>query len=367
MNDLTEIFASYRPFKSLVVEHALHKAVLDDLSYSIESPAGYEFIAVIGPTGVGKTTLAKACAKRALHYFSMSGPLQPGELPAVMVTAPAPPPHGRPDWRQLFSKLLEVMNKPAACAPRSASFNVGFEGNPNIMYSLLVRGTTQGFRWGLCDAIRTRKTKLIIIDEAQHLTRGLNVLQVSQDMDNLKNLAQETECLLVLFGTYDLLPILDANDQLCRRVLPIHYPRYRETAKGRKYWDEAFDKFVEFIPLKSTDIIQTNREYFFKRTLGCIGTLDSALTWLAWRALRTSGGYADADMVRRCTLIPGCSRWIQKAILKGEAKWKEMLSDSDELNGDGGAGSSQPDKSGDGSPKPRPGHRLPGHDPVGKI
>jgi AAA domain len=225
MKTFSEVNEETRSFFGMEIQHALYHAVLDEVSLLIECPADLEFFAVFGPTGVGKSTLCQAIGAEAVQLYSMESPLKPGELPVVVVTAPAAP-HGRPDWKELFTRILEELNYPLVSAP--ASGYSGIFGSRDSSYSLFGRGTTSSIRRALRDAIYHRKVRLILIDEAQHLTKGLNIVQVAMDMDNLKNLAFETKCLIGLLGTYELLPLVTASGQLSRRVQPVHYPRYAE-------------------------------------------------------------------------------------------------------------------------------------------
>lgn len=330
MNKFDEIKEATKGFLSIEVQHAIYRAVLDEVLLQIECPSGFEFFAVFGPTGVGKSTLCHTVGTEALEFFSKDSPPNSGELPVVMVTAPAAP-RGRPDWKELFCRILEEINRPLAKAPRTTGFNGGFEASISLG-PFFGRGTTQGIRRALREAIAFRKVRLILIDEGQHLTKGLNPFQVAMDMDNLKNLACETNCLIGLLGTYELLPLITASGQLSRRVLPVHYPRYSDKSlRIAKLFDDALAAFIEQMPLDSKEVILENRELLYRRTLGCVGTLATMLGRICWRTLRLGNGRVTAEIIKNCALKAGCSRRIESETLRGEAQWFKLLDDSPDL------------------------------------
>ena len=362
MKTFTEINEATKSFFGMEIQHALYRAVLDEVSLLIECPAGSEFFAVFGPTGVGKSTLCQSIGANALELYSKESPPKPGELPVLMVTAPAAP-HGRPDWKELFWRILEELNRPLVSAPAAGYGGIfGSHDNSHLPFG---RGTTSGIRRAVREAIQYRKVKLILIDEAQHLTKGLDIVQVAMDMDNLKNLAFETKCLIGLLGTYDLLPLVTASGQLSRRVQPVHYPRYTEQNENIKaHFNAALDVFVEQMPIKSKDAILNEREFLLKRTSGCVGTLATVLTKICWRSLRKNNGLADQEMIRRCALLAGCSRTIESEIANGEKRWASILEESPDLASaeielDLG------DKPLNKKPNVRPGRPLPRRDPIG--
>ena len=362
MKTFTEINEETKSFFGMEIQHALYHAVLNEVSLMIECPAGLEFFAVFGPTGVGKSTLCEAIGAEALELYRKESPSKPGELPVVMVTAPAAP-RGRPDWKELFSRILEELNRPLVSAP--ANGYGGIFGPYDSGHLLFGRGTTSGIRRALRDAIHYRKVRLILIDEAQHLTKGLNIAQVAMDIDNLKNLAFETKCLIGLLGTYDLLPLVTASGQLSRRVQPVHYPRYTEQNKIIKgHFNAALDAFVKHMPIKSKEVILDEREFLFMRTSGCVGTLSTVLTKICWRSLRRNNGFVDQEMVRRCALLAGCSRKINSEIAEGEEKWASILKESPDL-ASADLRLDLGDKSLNKKPKVRPGRALARRDSVG--
>ena len=55
------------------------------------------------------------------------------------------------------------------------------------------------------------------------MTSGRRLLD---QMDNLKSLANMTNTVHVLIGTYDLLGLMNSSAQLSRRSIEIHFPRY---------------------------------------------------------------------------------------------------------------------------------------------
>lgn len=319
-------------FASVEIQHPMYRAVLDEVTLQLECPAGSEFFAVFGPPGVGKTTLCESIFANAWKIYSSESPPAPGEMPVVLVTCPAPS-RRRPDWKELFSRILEEINNPLATAPTSMRLNHGFGGN-NFGNGMIGKASTQGIRRAVREAIGHRKVRLILCDEGQHMTKGLKKEDVRSEMDNLKNLAAEAECAIGFVGTYELLPFVTASGQLGRRVTPIHYPRYfKASVASFELFSASLAVFLENMPVtdESKKIIFDQKEFFYDQTLGCMGTLATVLCNICWRALRRNNGVVNADVIKRSALLAGCSRQIRVEIEVGEAAWRKLVTDSPDL------------------------------------
>src|SRR2546427_9465305 len=68
-------------FRAYTIAHPRLKAVSDALWRAIQEPAGRALILVIGPTGVGKTTLRLRMEQELQQRFLAAGASEPGRIP----------------------------------------------------------------------------------------------------------------------------------------------------------------------------------------------------------------------------------------------------------------------------------------------
>ena len=125
----------------------------------------------------------------------------------------------------------------------------------------------------------------------------------------IKSLANRTEVLHGLIGTYDLLTLHDIGDQLSRRSLYIHLPRYdAQFIEDREDWESIAWNFQAQIPILEEPDFASNWEYLYERSLGCVGILKN------W----TRNAFADAmeDKAKTVTLNLTFSQIELKAEIK---------------------------------------------------
>jgi hypothetical protein len=70
-------------FRSYTVAHPQLKAVSEALRRAIQEPGGASLIFVVGPTGVGKTTLRLRIERELKEQFLSAGEPEPGRIPVV--------------------------------------------------------------------------------------------------------------------------------------------------------------------------------------------------------------------------------------------------------------------------------------------
>src|SRR5947209_2294878 len=91
------------------------------------------------------------------------------------------------------------------------------------------------YRYAVEQTLRHRRPVAVMIDEAQHLAKVASGRRLLDQLDVIKSIANRTNTVHVLFGTYDLLAFRNLNGQLSRRSVDVHFPRYRaEFADDRK-------------------------------------------------------------------------------------------------------------------------------------
>jgi hypothetical protein len=93
-------------------------------------------------------------------------------------------------------------------------------------------------------------------------------------LECIKSLADATGAVIVLIGTYELLPLRNLSAQLIGRSLDIHFPRYRSTGKELSQFQNVLRTFQDALPfVEETDILLKHWEFCYERSIGCVGNL----------------------------------------------------------------------------------------------
>ena len=170
-------------------------------------------ITLIGPTGIGKTTLARTLAATAVK--GTFGAPKNDELATIFVKAPANGDKSM-NWTAFYRGILENGQEPGLDEKRE----IIIKGDK---LSISSRGGLGPLRSALVKMLGHRKVRLLIIDEALHLLRGANYNSV---MDTIKSLGDASPAKLLLLGDYTLVDTATQYGQVSRRSAILHYRRY---------------------------------------------------------------------------------------------------------------------------------------------
>lgn len=225
-------------------------------------------------------------------------------------------------------------------------------------------------RRALESTLRHRHPDVFFIDEGQHLAKMSSGQKLQDQLDCLKSLANMTGILHCLIGTYELLTFRNLSGQLSRRSVDIHFPRYKlDNFDDVQAFKSVLLTFQCQMPVTETPNLIPHWEYFYERTLGCIGILKNWLT----RALKDALD-EDANTVtlkhleRRAWSVAQCQRMF-KEIIEGERQLTETQSDIQNLRNSLGLGDESiiPDEKSKNTTTKRKkvGQRKPKRDSVG--
>ena len=257
-------------FAGKVVAHPRLKAAHQAVLRAIQQPAGASLILLVGPTGVGKTTLRRRVEQQLIAEALPELAQDPGRLPVVGVEAVAAE-SGQFNWKDYYTRALLALDEPLIahkldpqCAARRTSAGPPVGG----------RAAAPELRRALEQALRHRRPAAVIVDEAQHLTKLASGRRLLDQMDTLKSLAALTGTVHVLIGTYELLGLAHLSAQLSRRSVEIHFGRYRaEQAEDVLAFKSVLLTLQRQLPLAAEPDLVGRADYLYEHSVGCVGVL----------------------------------------------------------------------------------------------
>ncbi len=337
-----EATAALQRFKAYAMSHTLLAEVDKQITRAIHEPAGFAFVLLYGPSGVGKTTLIRQLEHRAgvgrepaFPGFA-GGPRHPHPFaPVPLLLLETRPPDGatfnRAEYYQVALKQLgEYPYDPSWEQKKGRGKDAKFNDSAELRQIYEA-------------ALARRGVRTIILDEAQHLLKLASGVKMIDQLDWLKSMTNTTGILYVIYnlersgrlvnnwhyvyselvssvlfqrsrarlyimhiltGTYELLPLRNLNGQAARRGLEIHFPRYQfQHEPDQLAFQRTLLTLLQQIPLKvEIKPLVDQWSYFYERCIGCIGVLKD---WLV-RALAASLAAGQSELllerIRECSL-----------------------------------------------------------------
>jgi DNA polymerase III delta prime subunit len=376
-------------FKAFAARHPLLDQVETQLLHAIWEPAGFAYLLVYGPSGVGKSTMVRHVARR---FNDSRPPHTDGGWPfGPLLLMETRPPDGelfnRTDYyrtaleqlgRRTFERRITVdISSEQSWEKKGAGRkSTRYQDDPELRHALE-------------DALRNQNIRAVILDEAQHLMKTSNGASLLEQLDWIKSMTNVTGVLHILLGTYDLLNFCNLNGQTARRGLEIHFPRYQfRYEPDRQAFQNVLLTLLKQVPLSvDSDTLMHRWWYFYERSIGCVGVLKDWLTRAAATALREgSTTLTLAHLEKRALSDAKCTRMAADARdgedeLHYTAEHRERLLS---LLGMSGIPMKEPNQSveanharprtvaaraepRDKTPTEHVGERAPGRDPVGEV
>lgn len=262
-------------FENILTDHSILIDCLTDLKRVLFKHKKYQVINVFGPTGVGKTELARIVEKYAFEmYKEMLGHdhLHVG-IPAVYVPVRMSGDKSF-NWKSFFSQVLEALNAPSEKFCKAVLQPT--HSNRGRGYSTRSRDTSE-IRRELEKRILEFGLKVIILDEIQHFFK-FSGKDKDYALEILKSLATLSQCQIILTGTYESLRDITWSGQLARRTKKIHFRRYEWEHEQEKF-ASAYLGLLSHIPHELDDGLFSHAavEYVYKVSCGCVGILKQLL------------------------------------------------------------------------------------------
>lgn len=359
---ITEILAD---FTSYVFNHPAASTTYRELMTTISAQASPRVIIFTGPTGVGKSTLAKAACNRLLQHYQAQMEAEPDFVPVVTISAV--PPNGTAfSWKDFYIRLLTGQHEPLVDRKLLLPRQTSLLPDHGLGERALEHSVADALRRAVEEYCRRRRTRFLIIDEAHHMLLVNSQQRLECQFECLKSLTIQTGVTILLTGTYRLLDILEQSGQLTRRSQVVNFPRYDMRRNSDLL---SFRKVLGFLETELSKYVPTrldeNAEYFYRKSAGCVGILKDWLALCLEHALEEKVPAIDATFAERFALKNRGLLTIAEEACLGEAKLADVADDRlvDLLkNGVLLARGDQPLL----SQRRRPGQRNPKRDPVGK-
>src|SRR6266700_3899367 len=363
-------------FKAYTVAHPALKQADQAVWNALREPAGAALIFVVGPTGVGKTTLLAHIEKRLIDLVKMQGHPGLSRLPALKLDAVAPA-LTQFKWGDYYQRALLLLQQPRI----EYAFD---DQEPLPLLTRQVRlpaerpwkgvSNTAGLRLLFEQALLHRKPYAILIDEAEHIAKAARGSKLLDQLDHLKSLAIMTRVVHVLVGTYDLMVFRNLSAQLSRRSIDVHFSRYRTTSEAEmRAFKSVLWSFQRNLPLEEEPDLLQYWKYCYERTIGCVGMLKDWLTRALAEAIERNETTISPSLLEQHALsVDRCGQMVTEAVA-GETALIEDEQAAYRLRvrlglEAGPAEQQEQDRRSQPTPRrnPRVGQRKPTRDPVKK-
>lgn len=260
-------------FGEIVVEHPLFTSTVTPVLTHIQLGSRGRISMVVGPTGVGKTTLIRFCGKH-LHEYINENPHYEYSPPLILEALS--PESGRFDWKSFYIDALHKMHEPGLDSKVDLDGCVSSLVNgkkPSSFRSMTQYQLRELFE----QAVKIRNPIAIFIDEIQHITKCASVVRKTDNLDVIKSLSNTTATSFILAGTYQARSMMYFGGQLSRRVNIIHFRRYRYENEGIEIFAQIIKTIIEKYSIPVSNDLMNNILYLYNHSLGCVGIL---MSWL---------------------------------------------------------------------------------------
>lgn len=256
-----------------------------------------QIVIILGPTSVGKTRLTHEIERIVREFHADECAENPQMMPFAKIK-PKPRGSAQFSWKYLFGSVCRKLGHPFVKgherkppSPIWEKESSEFELTP-LKPSSTDRLSGDWMFEIMQNTVRRRSCKVICVDEAHHVLHANSLKQDEDQAELLKFMADETDALLVLVGTYRLTRLLEINGAFDRRCEIIHFPRY---IYNPSVPDDQFGGFSNALAEFNVDLesyckvdLLDNVSDMFTGSVGCVGGLRN---WLkrAWtRSQNTS-------------------------------------------------------------------------------
>lgn len=309
-------------FKNYTIAHPNLAETFDKLWRAILDPQPGSTVMIYGPAGVGKTKLCEYLEKRIREKFAELLEINREMIPLVKVEA-SNSVSGNFDWKHLFREILIGLCEPATGQKLDlAKWKSSFEDYQKVANNPL--SACQVLRDTVEVALKHRKPKGVLIDEAQHMCVMASGRKLVNQPDSIKSIANRTATTHVLFGSYDLLTLRNLNGQLARRTIELHFRRYDNRVESDvDNFLAVLNQFQNNLPVEETVDLIDNFKFIYTRCAGCVGVLKEWLNRSLSMALDENSSKLSMRHLTASALTPSQADRLLDEVLDGERKIEE--------------------------------------------
>lgn len=285
----------------------------------------------IGPGGCGKTVLSKHLADT---LYGGRNSFAPNRLPVIRVEADLAD-RGFFTTKSLMRALSDSVRDPfRATSEAVMNWNI----DPDFKARLAVavggmnaRDSEPNMRPAFINVARLRQLRLLIIDEANLLILSQRGRVPTDYLESLRRLADSIGCGVLLFGTVDMLSIMDYSGQLNRRTMHIHVDRMRCDSEESKasYLDFLTDLQGDLGI--TNDLLISNATEIFQYTYGIPGEIVGLVKRAHVHRLAHGQEQLSSDLLDMAAHLPALRRRMMKeadliaSVLAGETAARDVI------------------------------------------
>ncbi len=256
----------------IVIRHAHFEDVFNKTLRAVQYGRSDEPICVFGPTGMGKTTMERFLVSEFMRR--QNNGWRKGHAAPIMIEVP-PQNSNTFSWKDFIEDILiklgdtDVSKKKDLDAyERNKRAGGEFRENTNLRIGALENI--------LRNRINVLKPIAILFDESQNIVEGLPPREKKTNVNRIKNWANTMDTKFLLFGTHEASGLLNINEQLSRRIVPIYFPRYRRSdSEEYKQFSYFFGNLVRELELNLDPSILKSFNFIYNHSLGSPGVLVS--------------------------------------------------------------------------------------------
>jgi AAA domain len=259
--------ARVKHFASETIVHQRLEDLADEVEREATYPGEASIIGLIGPAGVGKSTLLRIIERRMRHRMKSEVEADRSRLSCLSVEAP-----GTGDavfsWSAFDKRLLLAAEEPFIDS--KVNYTRTIERRPDGTAEIRAKLTRGDLRLAVEDMLRYRRPPLLMIDEAANMFDVIGGKAYMNSLDSLKSLSNVSETTMVLFGAYDLVTPL--GPQLSRRFRWVHFPRYNYDAEeDRLAFADALATMQAHMAVPRAPDLLPHVEDMYVASVGCVG------------------------------------------------------------------------------------------------